>query len=134
MPAGGRGRQGGPPAQPLTPEQQADAQKRRAAYMERMQAIDAKFPSAKVADFVNHIDHIVKVIGIDHVGIGTDFDGGGGFPGFNDHSEAANVTEELVRRGYSSRTLRRAESGAATSCESGVTCRRWPSGEQAAAR
>ena len=69
--------------------------------MERMQAIDAKFPSASVADFVNHIDHAVKVAGIDHVGIGTDFDGGGGFPGFNDHSEAANVTEELVRRGYS---------------------------------
>ena len=50
---------------------------------------------------MNHIDHAVKVAGIDHVGIGTDFDGGGGFPGFNDHSEAANVTEELVRRGYS---------------------------------
>jgi membrane dipeptidase len=101
MPAGGRGRQGGPPAQTLTPEQQADAQKRRAAYMERMKDIDAKFPSATMADFVDHIDHAVKVAGIDHVGIGTDFDGGGGFVGFNDHSEAANVTEELVRRGYS---------------------------------
>jgi len=105
MPPGGRGRQGGPPSQPLTPEQQADAQKRRAVYMERMQAIDAKFPSASVADFVNHIDHAVKVAGIDHVGIGTDFDGGGGFPGFNDHSEAANVTEELVRRGYSEQDI-----------------------------
>lgn len=101
MPAGGRGRQGGPPAQPLTPEQQADAQKRRAAYMERMREIDAKYPSATLTDFVNHLDHVVKVAGIDHVGIGTDFDGGGGFTGFNDHSEAANVTEELVRRGYS---------------------------------
>ena len=106
MPAGGRGRPGRRAgAAALTPEQQADAQKRRAGYMERMQAIDAKFPSATMTDFVNHIDHAVKVAGIDHVGIGTDFDGGGGFPGFNDHSEAANVTEELVRRGYSEQDI-----------------------------
>jgi len=101
MPAGGRGRQGGPPAQPLTPEQQAEAQKRRALYMDRMRELDGKYPSATMTDFVNHLDHAVKVAGVDHVGIGTDFDGGGGFAGFNDHSEAANVTEELVRRGYS---------------------------------
>ncbi|MFO7692631.1 MAG: membrane dipeptidase [Vicinamibacterales bacterium] len=105
MAAGGRGRQGGPPAQPPTPQQQAEAQKRRAAYMERMQAIDAKYPPASLIDFVDHIDHAVKVAGVDHVGIGTDFDGGGGFPGFNDHSEAANVTEELVRRGYSEQDI-----------------------------
>ncbi|MDO8834208.1 MAG: membrane dipeptidase, partial [Vicinamibacterales bacterium] len=47
-----------------------------------------------------HLDHAVKVAGIDHVGIGTDFDGGGGIPGFNDDTEAPNVTIELVRRGY----------------------------------
>ena len=105
MAAGGRGRQGGPPAQPQTPEQQAEAQKRRAAYMDRMKDIDAKYPSATMTDFVNHLDHAVKVAGIDHVGIGTDFDGGGGFAGFNDHSEAANVTEELVRRGYSEQDI-----------------------------
>jgi membrane dipeptidase len=105
MTAGGRGRQGGPPAQPQTPEQQAEAQKRRAAYMDRMKDIDAKYPSATMTDFVNHLDYAVKVAGIDHVGIGTDFDGGGGFAGFNDHSEAANVTEELVRRGYSEQDI-----------------------------
>jgi membrane dipeptidase len=105
MAAGGRGRQGGPPAQPQTPEQQAEAQKRRAAYMDRMKDIDAKYPSATMTDFVNHLDHAVKVAGIDHVGIGTDFDGGGGFIGFNDHSEAANVTEALVRRGYSEQDI-----------------------------
>jgi membrane dipeptidase len=49
---------------------------------------------------VDHIDHIVSVIGVDHVGIGTDFDGGGGVTGFNDASEALNITTELVRRGY----------------------------------
>ena len=105
MPAGGRGRQGGPPAQPQTPEQQAEAQKRRTAYMDRMKEIDAKYPSATMTDFVDHLDHAVKVAGIDHVGIGTDFDGGGGFAGFNDHSEAPNVTEELVRRGYAEKDI-----------------------------
>jgi membrane dipeptidase len=105
MPAGGRGRQGGPPVQPATPEQQAEAQKRRAAYMARMQAIDATFPPATLKDFADHIDYAVKVAGIDHVGIGTDFDGGGGVLGFNDASEAPNVTEELVRRGYSEKDI-----------------------------
>jgi len=105
MRSGGRGRQGGPPAQPLTPEAQAEAQKRRAAYMERMKEIDAKFPPATLKDFADHLDHAVKVAGIDHVGIGTDFDGGGGILGFNDASEAPNVTEELVRRGYSEKNI-----------------------------
>ena len=105
MRSGGRGRQGGPPAQPLTPEAQAEAQKRRAAYMERMKEIDAKFPPATLEDFADHLDHAVKVAGIDHVGIGTDFDGGGGILGFNDASEAPNVTEELVRRGYSEKNI-----------------------------
>jgi len=58
-------------------------------------------PSADVEIYVDHIDHAVKVAGIEHVGIGSDFDGGGGVPGFNDHSQALNVTIELVRRGYS---------------------------------
>jgi membrane dipeptidase len=70
-------------------------------FLEGMKEIDAKYPSASLSDFVDHIDHAVKVAGIEHVGIGTDFDGGGGIAGFNDHSEALNVTVELVRRGYS---------------------------------
>jgi membrane dipeptidase len=53
-----------------------------------------------VADFVNHIDHMVKLIGIDHVGISSDFDGGGGIAGWNNAAETPNVTIELVRRGY----------------------------------
>jgi membrane dipeptidase len=69
-------------------------------FQEKMKEIDAKYPPANLADFVNHIDHAVKVAGINHVGIGSDFDGGGGIPGFNDHSEALNVTIELVKRGY----------------------------------
>ncbi|HUS74013.1 MAG TPA: dipeptidase [Sedimentisphaerales bacterium] len=70
-------------------------------FLEKKKELDAKYPSANLEDFVDHIDHAVKIAGIDHVGIGSDFDGGGGVPGFNDHSEAVNVTIELVRRGYS---------------------------------
>lgn len=62
-----------------------------------------KFPNklATVQDMVDHIDHIVKVIGIDYVGIGTDFDGGGDLSGCRDVSQMGNVTLELVKRGYS---------------------------------
>ena len=52
-------------------------------------------------DFVNQIDYMVNKMGIDHVGISSDFDGGGGIEGWNDASETFNVTYELVRRGYS---------------------------------
>jgi membrane dipeptidase len=53
-----------------------------------------------VKDFVDHIDYIAKLIGIDHVGISSDFDGGGGVDGWNSAAESFNVTLELVRRGY----------------------------------
>ena len=54
-----------------------------------------------VGDFVDHIDYMVKLIGIDYVGISSDFDGGGGIEGWSDASETFNVTLELVERGYS---------------------------------
>lgn len=57
-------------------------------------------PPVNVADFVDHIDYLVKKIGLEHVGIASDFDGGGGVDGWNDASETFNVTLELVRRGY----------------------------------
>lgn len=65
-------------------------------------AINEKYPSerAYVVDVVDHIDHIVKIAGIDHVGIGTDFDGGGGITDCDDVSELGNITIELVKRGY----------------------------------
>ncbi len=69
-------------------------------FHEQMKVIDAQYPPGNLVDFVDHIDHAVKIAGIDHVGIGSDFDGGGGIPGFNDHSEALNVTIELIKRGY----------------------------------
>ncbi|WP_297691609.1 dipeptidase [uncultured Eudoraea sp.] len=57
-------------------------------------------PEVDVADFVNHIDYMVNLIGINHVGISSDFDGGGGIKGWSDASETFNVTLELVKRGY----------------------------------
>ncbi|MGB5402435.1 dipeptidase [Robiginitalea sp.] len=58
-------------------------------------------PAVDVSDFIDHIDYMVELIGIDHVGISSDFDGGGGIEGWSDASETFNVTLELVRRGYS---------------------------------
>lgn len=57
-------------------------------------------PNVNVVDLVDHIDYIVEKIGIEHVGISSDFDGGGGIEGWNDASETFNVTLELVKRGY----------------------------------
>lgn len=62
--------------------------------------VNKKFPLVNVHDLVDHIDYMVKLIGIDHVGISSDFDGGGGIEGWNNASETFNVTYELVRRGY----------------------------------
>jgi membrane dipeptidase len=56
---------------------------------------------ATIKDAVDHIDHVVQVIGIDHVGIGTDFDGGGGIEGCRTVAEMKNLTIELLRRSYS---------------------------------
>lgn len=68
-------------------------------------------PDVNVQDFVNHIDYLVKKIGIDHVGISSDFDGGGGIEGWDDASETFNVTLELVRRGYTEKQIAKLWSG-----------------------
>jgi microsomal dipeptidase-like Zn-dependent dipeptidase len=61
---------------------------------------DRKDPPPNISDFVDHIDYMVEKIGIDHVGISSDFDGGGGIVGWKDASETMNVTKELRERGY----------------------------------
>jgi membrane dipeptidase len=66
----------------------------------RMDGVTGSTPPVDVADFVDHIDYLVQLIGIEHVGISSDFDGGGGVEGWNDASETLNVTLELIRRGY----------------------------------
>jgi membrane dipeptidase len=104
---GQRGRGGNNPLAALTEEQRADLQK-------RVDDVNAKFPpppQANVKDFVDHIDYLVKKIGIDHVGISSDFDGGGGVDGWRDASETFNVTLELVRRGYTEEQIAKLWSG-----------------------
>jgi membrane dipeptidase len=80
-------------------------------YRDGLPAIDAKHPKANVRDFADHVDHIVRTVGIDHVGIGSDFDGGGGLDGWADASESRNVTRELVARGYTEEQLAKIWSG-----------------------
>jgi len=83
----------------------------RATYDAALRDIDAKWPPATVADLVDHIDYAVKLIGIDHVGISSDFDGGGGVAGWNGAHETFNVTLELVRRGYTEEQIGKIWSG-----------------------
>ncbi len=86
----------------LTEEEMAMARK-------EWYAIDTIFPRklATVSDAVDHIDHMVKIAGIDHVGIGTDFDGGGGLADCVDVSELRNITLELVKRGYTEEEIQK---------------------------
>ena len=109
-PAGGSGRGAGrgdaAPAA-LSPD-------RRAEFDRRMAQIDRQYPAAgraTVKDYVDHIDYAVKLMGIDHVGIASDFDGGGGVEGWNSAAETFNVTLELVRRGYTEEQIGKIWSG-----------------------
>ena len=88
----------------------ASAEKRE-EYFSRLEGMWEISSRASVVDFVNHIDHAVAVAGIDHVGIASDFDGGGGIAGWEDASQTANVTAELVARGYSDADIEKIWSG-----------------------
>ena len=105
--SGSRGSTGSQALERLTPE-------RRAEYERRLAEIDRRWPAAPratVKDFVDEIDYAVKLIGIDHVGISSDFDGGGGIDGWNSAAESFNVTLELVRRGYTEEQIGKIWSG-----------------------
>jgi membrane dipeptidase len=104
---GGRQGRGQDALAQLSDEKRAELQK-------KLADLDVKFPPparATVKDFVDHIDYAVKKIGIDHVGISSDFDGGGGVDGWNGADETFNVTLELVRRGYTERQIGQLWSG-----------------------
>jgi membrane dipeptidase len=104
--SGGRGGAGGGGG--------AASEAARSEFRTRMAEIDRKFPPpprATVSNFVDHIDYLVKTIGIDHVGISSDFDGGGGVEGWNGADETFNVTLELVRRGYTEEQIGKIWSG-----------------------
>ncbi|MFP4059801.1 MAG: dipeptidase [Bacteroidales bacterium] len=81
----------------------------KARFLKDWYAVDEVFPQnlATVSDLVDHIDHVVKIAGIDHVGIGSDFDGGGGLADLRDVSEFPKITEELLARGYSHDEIRK---------------------------
>jgi membrane dipeptidase len=104
---GGRGGRGATGPEALSAD-------RRAEFDRRMAQIDRQWPPAgraTVKDYVDHIDYAVKLIGIDHVGIASDFDGGGGVDGWNSAAETFNVTLELVRRGYTEEQIAKIWSG-----------------------
>jgi membrane dipeptidase len=86
----------------------SDAETRK-KWREEYMAIREKFPEerATIKDIVDHIDHVVDLTGVDYVGIGTDFDGGGGVDGCDDVSDMPRITEELVRRGYSDEDIKK---------------------------
>lgn len=70
-------------------------------------AVNKKFPPklAVISEMIDHIDHIVDVAGIDYVGIGTDFDGGGALKDCYDVSQVKNITSELIQRGYTTKEI-----------------------------
>jgi membrane dipeptidase len=111
---GGRGGRGGAAQAQMTEEEKLALQKRNEEIQKRAAELDAKFPPpprASISDFVDHIDYLVKKIGIDHVGISSDFDGGGGVEGWMNATETFNVTLELVRRGYTEEQIEKIWSG-----------------------
>lgn len=84
----------------LTPEEEAEALAARIALQDKFPR-----PLATLSDVVDHIDHMVAVMGIDHLGVSGDFDGGGGVEGANDVGELHNLTAEMLRRGYTEEDL-----------------------------
>lgn len=70
-------------------------------------SVNALLGQIAVEQMVDHIDYVVKRIGVDHVGIGTDFNHGSGIEGFTDASDALNITLELVKRGYSEEDIKK---------------------------
>ncbi len=86
----------------MTPEQEEQL------FQERRE-LNEKYPPKRpdLNDAMAHIEHMIKVMGVDHVGIGSDFDGGGGLVNIDDVAEMPNLTKELVRRGYSEEDIRK---------------------------
>jgi membrane dipeptidase len=83
-------------------------------YRAKLAALETRYPAradATVKDYVNHIDYAVKLIGLDHVGISSDFDGGGGLADYNCALESVNITAELLRRGYTEQQIGQLWSG-----------------------
>ncbi len=92
-------------------DEASDLRRRMELFNERVLAFPEELQPADVSDFVDHVDHAIQVCGIDHVGIASDFDGGGGIEGWRNARETIHVTEELLRRGYDKEQIGKIWSG-----------------------
>ena len=81
------------------------------SYQEGMRRIQQQFPLATLEDYLDHVRHMVDVAGIDHVGLASDFDGGGGVTGWFNAAETNNVTQGLRKRGFSAEQIEKIWSG-----------------------
>jgi microsomal dipeptidase-like Zn-dependent dipeptidase len=81
------------------------------AYEQGLKRLDEQYPLATLDDYLDHLQHAVSVAGIDHVGLASDFDGGGGIQGWNDASQTRNVTAGLRRRGFTDAQIAQLWSG-----------------------
>lgn len=86
-------------------------EEKRVEYIAAMEKINTQWPPATVSQLADHIDYAVKLIGIDHVGISSDFGGGGGIVGWSNAVGTPNVTVELISRGYSQEDIGKLWSG-----------------------
>ncbi|GAB4143594.1 MAG: pyoverdine-tailoring dipeptidase-like protein PvdM [Sphingomonadales bacterium] len=77
----------------------------RPTYEALRDAVEQKYGPADIEDLIDHIDHVVKLVGVDHVGISSDFGGGGGIVGWRDARDTPNVTAALLARGYSPKQI-----------------------------
>ena len=76
-------------------------------YKKGIEQINEKFPKPNIDSFIDHIDYVVNLVGIDYVGISSDFGGGGGIRGWSDASQTNNITNALIRRGYSNKDIKK---------------------------
>jgi membrane dipeptidase len=83
-------------------EYEAMSEEEKNEFRKQWREIRDKYPKKlpTVADYVDHIDYVKNLVGIDYVGIGSDFDGGGGLEDCADVSEFPNITREMLKRGY----------------------------------
>lgn len=78
-----------------------DSREQVTGYFQELRSLNETWPPADVGVLIDHVDYAVKLIGIDHVGLSSDFGGGGGISGWTNASETPNVTAELISRSYS---------------------------------
>ncbi len=107
----------------------ARADEQRKAAMAEMAAINARYPQPRATfdDFLKHLFHAIQVAGIDHVGIGPDFDGGGGLTGFEDAADYPKITQALLKAGYSKADIEKVWSGNALRVLAAAQALRQPS-------